>query len=78
MSFSDELKHFAGASADSKLKILRNELRLRIAIIRGFATLMQRQVNIETVNGLPEDFGKWIDEIAEAGAEMDTIIEILT
>jgi hypothetical protein len=78
MSVSDELSDLANESANSKLRILRNELRSRVTIIRGCAGLMKRNINATPIHGLPENFQNWLDKMLEAGEDMDIIIEILT
>jgi hypothetical protein len=49
-----------------------------IATIRGLASILKQQVTPEIAEGLPDEFGNWIDSIIEAGDDLKKILETLT
>lgn len=77
MTKYDNLMQFRNAGSAQKLAILRTEMSMPISTIQGYAHLL-KQIDPKAVNGLPEDFGGWIDALIEAGDDLKELLEILT
>ncbi len=83
MSTYDELrKHCGETSAEQKLKILRTELIRPIMMVQSAANLL-KQIDPEIVKGLPEnispeEFDHVINWLADAGTDLQEILDALT
>ena len=83
MSIYEELrKHCGETSAEQKLKILRIELLRPIVTVQSSVSLL-KQIDAEVVKGLPEnispeEFEHVINWLAEAGTDLQQILDALT
>jgi len=78
MTKYENLRAYKSSKAEEKLGILKSELRSRIVVIRGFATILKNQLTTEPIMQLSDDWKLAIEEIYTAGEDLDEIIEILT
>jgi hypothetical protein len=74
----DVLKEYRKRPPEERLSALRNELLMQITLIRGYTTLMKKEVDYKTATGLPEDFEEWIDAVARAGGKLYHVLEAIT
>lgn len=65
-------------SAEEKLAALRNEMIMPISTIRGYTTIIRNKIDPNLIQGLPEDFHKWIEHMARASDDLHEILEALT
>jgi len=55
MTKYENLRAYKSSKAEEKLGILKSELRSRIVVIRGFATILKNQLTTEPIMQLSDD-----------------------
>jgi hypothetical protein len=76
MSSHNNLREqFGDASPDVKLKVLRYEMIPPIDVVRGVAAVLKK---IDPKDGLPDNFGYFIDSLVQAGDDLHSILDALT
>lgn len=79
MTLYKELREQYGqSSCEDKLKTLRYEMIPNISAVLAYAALLQKQVDPNAVQGLPDNFSEWLEGVTKAGGNLRDILDALT
>lgn len=72
----ENLSEYKDASAKQKLAILATEMTVPVAVIHGYATILKRAIDSETIQ-IPEGLQEGINKLVEAANDLKELREVL-